>query len=503
MKCSSGKVITFLSTLVLLAGCVQPAPNTRPWLLEEEELTFSPSLQDLLPTPRPEGATYFTPTPDAPHPLPTLRADSLTYTIKAGDTMAWIANRYNLPYSAVAGANPEITPSALEVGQTLTLPAPQAESPYSDFKIIPDSELVYGPASATLDVEAFVGEQDGYLNAYFEEVDGQRLSGAQILKRVSYEYSVNPRLVLAFLEYESGWVTRKNIDPSLIEYPMGRFEVARKGLYKQLAWAADQLNHAYYLYEINALPYVILADNRMVMLSEVINPGTAAVQYLAGLLHNGTGYMQAISEGGVYATYASFFGIPFDVTVENLQPANLAQPDLLLPFESGVMWSFTSGPHGGWGSGSAWAALDFSPSGDASGCFRSDAWVTASADGLVTRAKDGAVVLDLDGDGLEQTGWTLLYAHIETRDRVAAGSYVKAGDRLGHPSCEGGVSTGTHFHLARRYNGVWIAADRDLPINLEGWTSAGAGVEYEGTLTREGQTLIAWSGLIDENQITR
>ncbi len=262
-------------------------------------------------------------------------------------------------------------------------PRPQAEPAYSDFKIIPDSELVYGPASATLDVEAFVAEQEGYLISYSEEVDKQRLSGAQIVRRVSYEYSVNPRLLLALLEYQSGWVTRKNIDPSLIEFPMGRFEVERKGLYKQLAWTADQLNRAYYLYEINALPYVILADNRVVMLSQVINPGTAAVQYFAGLLHHHSGYMQAISEGGVYATYVSFFGIPFDLSVENLLPADLAQPDLLLPFESGVIWSYTSGPHGGWGSGSAWAALDFSPSGDASGCFRSDAWVTAAADGLV------------------------------------------------------------------------------------------------------------------------
>lgn len=506
MKVRLGKVFIVLSALLLLAGCYRPAPNSRPWLLDEgapPSETKAPSLENLLPTARPESAPYFTPTPDAPHPLPTLRPDSLTYTVQSGDNMAWIANRYNLPYSVVAGANPEVTPSALKVGQTLTLPAPQAEPAYSDFKIIPDSELVYGPASATLDVEAFVAEQEGYLISYSEEVDKQRLSGAQIVRRVSYEYSVNPRLLLALLEYQSGWVTRKNIDPSLIEFPMGRFEVERKGLYKQLAWTADQLNRAYYLYEINALPYVILADNRVVMLSQVINPGTAAVQYFAGLLHHHSGYMQAISEGGVYATYVSFFGIPFDLSVENLLPADLAQPDLLLPFESGVIWSYTSGPHGGWGSGSAWAALDFSPSGDASGCFRSDAWVTASADGLVARAKDGAVVLDLDGDGLEQTGWTLLYAHIETRDRVAAGTYIKAGERIGHPSCEGGVSTGTHFHIARRYNGVWIAADRDLPMNLEGWISAGKGVQYNGTLTRDGQTLIAWSGRIDENQITR
>jgi hypothetical protein len=132
MKVRLGKVFIVLSALLLLAGCYRPAPNSRPWLLDEgapPSETKAPSLENLLPTARPESAPYFTPTPDAPHPLPTLRPDSLTYTVQSGDNMAWIANRYNLPYSVVAGANPEVTPSALKVGQTLTLPAPRQSPP--------------------------------------------------------------------------------------------------------------------------------------------------------------------------------------------------------------------------------------------------------------------------------------------------------------------------------------------------------------------------------------
>jgi len=35
-----------------------------------------------------------------------------------------------------------------------------------------------------------------------------------------------------------------------------------------------------------------------------------------------------------------------------------------------------------------------------------------------------------DGDGLEQTGWTILYMHVETRDRVQPGRLCRPATRL-------------------------------------------------------------------------
>ncbi len=133
----------------------------------------------------------------------------------------------------------------------------------------------------------------------------------------------------------------------------------------------------------------------------------------------------------------------------------------------------------------------------------SNEWVVAAADGLILRADQGEVIEDLDGDGFEQTGWVILYMHVESRDRVSAGAYVQAGDRLGHPSCEGGVSNGTHLHLARKYNGEWIPADGSLPFVMDGWVSAGTGAEYDGTMTRGGVSLEACSCRNDGNQISR
>ena len=88
--------------------------------------------------------------------------------------------------------------------------------------------------------------------------------------------------------------------------------------------------------------------------------------------------------------------------------------------------------------------------------------MAAAAAGLVVRTGPGLVVEDLDGDGYEQTGWVVVYLHIEARDRVPEGTWVATGDYLGHASCEGGVATGTHLHIARKFNGEWVPADGRL-----------------------------------------
>jgi murein DD-endopeptidase MepM/ murein hydrolase activator NlpD len=93
--------------------------------------------------------------------------------------------------------------------------------------------------------------------------------------------------------------------------------------------------------------------------------------------------------------------------------------------------------------------------------------------------------------------------HIDSQERVQHGTFVKAGERIGHPSCEGGVSNGTHVHIARRYNGEWIPADQSLPFVLDGWVSLGAGKEYDGYLQLGSQKIEAYSGNSTENDIQR
>lgn len=443
------------------------------------------------------------PTPDPPRILPTPRLETEQYTVQPNDSLGVIARRYGVALPSLIAANDIHNPDYLEVGQVLTIPPAEPLPPGPDFKVIPDSELVNGPASAGFDLNAFIQERGGYLSQYEEELNGFEYTGSEVVQRIAVEYSVNPRLLLAVLEHRSGWVTQVDPPEETLEYPMLVIDARRPGLYRQLAWAANQLNRGYYLWRINALSSYILADGSVVPASPTLNAGTAGVQNFFSALLNPDEWRQAVGEQGLQATYISLFGYPFDYSVEPIVPAGLTQPPLQLPFEPGDSWSYTGGPHAGWADGSAWAAIDFAPPGPALGCVTHEAWVTAVADGVITYADVGAVVQDLDSDGLWQTGWSILYMHVESRDRIQPGTAVRAGDRIGHPSCEGGVSSGTHLHLARRYNGEWISADGALPFNLDGWVSQGIGNEYDGFLVKDGVVVEAWAGRRDENQISR
>jgi hypothetical protein len=92
--------------------------------------------------------------------------------------------------------------------------------------------------------------------------------------------------------------------------------------------------------------------------------------------------------------------------------------------------------------------------------------------------------------------------HVEGRERVQPGAVLKAGDRIGHPSCEGGISSGTHLHLARKYNGEWIPAGYAIPFVLSGWIASGTPREYDGYLTHGSDQIEAYAG-IDNNGISR
>ena len=113
------------------------------------------------------------------------------------------------------------------------------------------------------------------------------------------------------------------------------------------------------------------------------------------------------------------------------------------------------------------------------------------------------MIVDLDGDGKEQTGWVILYMHIATRDRVAVGTWLNTDDFIGWPSCEGGNATGTHTHIARKYNGEWMLADGPIPLDIGGWQAHRGEKIYEGSMTNGDAIAVACTCGSSTTLITR
>lgn len=501
-----------LAALACARGDTPPSVSrlVEPWQGEVPAHTATPTatatphpMMTLFPAPLREGQTRPTPTPDPTRGRPTFRTTGESHVVQPGESLSAIAQRYGVGPQRLMAVNGLFNPNYLAVGQVLWIPPVEPRAPGPSVKLIPDSELVYGPSTVFFEVEAEVNSWGSELSRYRETVDGVERSGAELVALVARRYSVNPRLLLALLEYQGGWLTRDPGDLASEPYPLGYVESGWEGLYSQLSWAAAQLNSGFYLWRAGWIGPYTFPDGTVAAPGPGINAGTAGIQYLFSRLVPYESWSHVVGAAGFINVYQALFGDPFAWAVEPLVPPGLEQPALQLPFERGAAWSFTGGPHSAWGEGSGWAALDFAPPGFALGCVLSDAWVVAAGEGEVVRADVGLVVQDLDDDGYEQIGWSLVYLHVEARERVQEGSILQPGERIGHPSCEGGFSTGTHLHLSRKYNGVWIEADGELPFVMDGWVSQGTGLPYDGYLVRGDQRLEACSCRAEFNQIQR
>jgi LasA protease len=515
---SVGILALYLSSLALTA-CQSPFPSAKisptPSLRTD---TATQTIIQVTPSPSPELHLSTTatrtspviPSPSPTSPAPTL-SDHLVYYAQSGDTVYTVARRFDVEVEDISSPDPLPEVGFLAPGQMLDLPIYSSNSEpntlrLSTSQLIPDSEVVYSPSAANFNITAYLNRAGGYLSTHQEYLRSTGwTSAAEIIKRVAEENSINPRLLLSILEYEANCVHGDPDEHIDVDYLVGMRDYHRKGLYLQLGWLASQLSAGFYGWRTGSLIEFQSPDGTIVRPTPDSNAGSVALQYyfaqsMATKGMNDQDWKSAINpENGFPLLHQNMFGDPWDRAqqVEPLFPEGLTQPELSLPFEPGRLWSYTSGPHTVWESEGAQAALDFAPAAAISGCVQSEAWVVAMADGPVVRAEFGAVIQDLSssgnqqGDGNEHTGWAILYLHIEPDDGIHTGTYLHAGDRIGHPSCEGGRANGTHVHIARKYNGEWVAAGGPLPFQLSGWVAHAGPNPYEGTLTMGEQTVIA------------
>lgn len=502
------------------ASPLAEAPLVDPFLVQDAPIIFptstNPPFVETQAAQTPEAPAEQT-TPEPTIVLPTIDSAPFLYYAQSGDMLSAIAKRFGVEESEIISDADLTKTTLIDPGTLLVIPNRINEPTTPNIQLIPDSEIVFSATALDFDTEAYVKSQNGYLSSFRDYLGSSGwIEGHAAIDRLAIENSINPRLLLGLLEFESRWVRGQPIDLLHTEFPMGFNDYHYKGMSVQMVWAVNTMAIAYYGWRAGTITHIDFPDGSKLRLDPRLNAGTVAIQYLFSRLHSQSQWAQIINpEAGFPALYEEMFGDSWARAelVEPLFPSALNQPPLTLPFEPGVKWSFTGGPHNGWGqinpniygqSHSVFSAIDFAPAADRSGCIPTNTWVVAAAPGLVVRSDNGVVMVDLDGDGYEQTGWNLLYLHIATKDRVEVGTWLELNDRIGHASCEGGVSTGTHLHFARKYNGEWVTADGPIPFIMDGWRVVAGGKAYEGKLVREDMEVIAdplsqaWSNIIRE-----
>jgi LasA protease len=476
--------------------------------------TQTPSLTPTI-SPIPPLATDSTPTvlisTSTPTPIltPGVPGSTIFYTSQSGDSLNVIATHFGVKPSEITASTPLSATGFINPGTLLLLPAHLSQTPTTPSqRIIPDSELVDSPSAADFNIEAYVNFAGGKLSTFHEYMATiGTISSAEGVKRISLGSSISPRLLLALIQYHTGWVqgpSKPGLDEEhLFGYNNPSYDPAYPSLYQPMRLVVQDLLSGYYGWRAGNLSQLTFLDGTTLRIAPELNAGSVALQFYFSKHLNYADWLQVINPDnpeGFLSLYKSMFDDPWERANElgPLFPPNLIQPTFTLPFEVGVPWTLIGGPHPAWEAESAWGALDFAPPAAVSGCFDSNAWVVAIAPGQIVRSESSYVVLDLDGDGFEQTGWVVIYQHIATKDRIATGTTVEGGAHIGHPSCEGGTANGTHVHIARKYNGEWVAAGDPLPFVLSGWTAHAGNAPYEGKLTKGDKVVTA--SLVSEHQ---
>ncbi len=468
--------VTFLPALIL-ASCNFPLISPYDPRSEIPFPTSSGGTPATSGTPIPLNSTT-----TAPQQF-TLNNGVYSYYAQSGDTLEVVARHFGVSTVLVSSPQPISPTGVLSPGQLLLIPD-ALEGEFTTTNLIPDSEVIYSPSARDFNIEEYISTQGGYLSTFHQVIDQENLSAAEIIDRIAVSNSVNPRLLLALIEFRTNLV-RGNpvyVNP---DYPLGFSVTGYKGFYLEVALMARLLNTGYYGWRQGFFTDLTFPDGTSVRVEPQLNAGTVGLQYLFSQVYYPQTWQETLYGVNSFpALYTEMFGDPWQraAVVEPLITPSTTQPMLELPFTPGEEWALTGGIHYDWNSGTPMGALDFAPVTGEPACSISRAWVLAPVSGRISYSDHSIVILDVFDDQARTTGWQVFFMHIAAQDRLPEGSIVVKDDPIGHPSCEGGQATGTHFHIARRYNGEWLATGDPFPFNLGGWTAMTTSIQFQSSL---------------------
>ncbi len=362
----------------------------------------------------------------------------------------------------VAGTPRPASPTPTRPLPTAT-PLPPANLPHT---LIADDRFTYAPDFYTAEVQAFLEEQGSVLARSTIPLGDGEDSFAHALVGQCIRYSLNPKVLLALLEVQSGLVRGREGGAegrevaSRLDYAFGYRQAEWRGLGRQLEWAAYTLAVSF---RREGLVFPRLTDGKRATVPSEANAATRALLRLLAYTADSRRFarLRSSDEGSFVVTYRELFGEDPRMPLES-PPPPAQEPFLWPPYggspvalsyfdheyptfeESGTILTYSGERgHGSYDGHDGW---DYAlPAGSP---------VLAAAAGRVVFAgfldtgcatPAGLVVLD------HGQGYRTLYWHLEGIE-VAEGQEVRRGARLGTTGSTG-CSSGPHLHLGVEFLG--------------------------------------------------
>ena len=219
-------------------------------------------------------------------PFPTSSEPPILYYSQSGDTLDAVATHFGVETNEITSAQSLPQKGLIDPGILLVIPERLTE--YGpNAQIMPDSEIIFSVSATDFDIETYIKEAGGELSRYKEFLGSAGwTTGTQAIERIVSENSVNPRLVLALLDYEGKWVSGSPPDYLHEKYPMGFERKYKEGVFIQTVLGVNELFTGYYGWRSGKLTELTFPDGETLRIAPDLNAGTVAMQYFFSKLYN-------------------------------------------------------------------------------------------------------------------------------------------------------------------------------------------------------------------------
>jgi hypothetical protein len=160
----------------------------------------------------------------------------------------------------------------------------------------------FSPSAIGFDIQAFAEEQGGI--ATNTELTRGTTRASDIVMEPALGHSINPRLLLTLVEFESGWSPecRKRMRRIV------RVDQDRSRGSTQTGLLIRQLSQGYYGWRAGTLDTITFLDGSSLRLSPILNAGTVGVMYALAQYHDRASWEAALYGSGNCRNPSELFG---------------------------------------------------------------------------------------------------------------------------------------------------------------------------------------------------